>query len=536
MTLRPTLCALMILAVLVGTPALYGADAQTQKAFDALYGDALREVNGTISKTDDVALADRILEGAAAAQATPKLQELMCDEAYKLGIRSMDGYETAAKAMLMLAEVAPKRAAEANQNLILVRQRQYSRARGEERDRLGGELLDTMLSVARSHVEAGEFDEGISYYRRAIALASMVRPDDRTSIAIELDRAMQRQRLTKQIALLRNKLEANPKDTTTAKLLVKLHVVDMDDPSGARFYAALTGDEKTKKLTPLATTPVDQVPADTALELGDWYRAWAAQATSASRPAMLTRAQGYYQRFLDQHTTEDLSRTRATLTLREVETALSKLSGTAAVKTTAAPIRASRYAIFNGRDLRGWHVKGDNDAFKVEDGELVAQSGQRGQWLLTDKTYRDFQLKFEFKLSKGAAGAVAMRAHDDSQVISMPVADDSNPGGRGFFGNFAKTGAILGRIDKNASLKPIGEWNTAEVQMKDLNIVIKINGQLVNETDLSDARRFGRQLGRFRNGFGRDATDAVRKSAQGSIGIEAGTGEIRYRKIELKPM
>jgi type 1 glutamine amidotransferase len=48
-------------------------------------------------------------------------------------------------------------------------------------------------------------------------------------------------------------------------------------------------------------------------------------AVPASKGAMLRRAQGYYTRFLELHTTEDLARTTAALTLRKIEDALAKL-------------------------------------------------------------------------------------------------------------------------------------------------------------------------------------------------------------------
>ena len=166
----------------------------------------------------------------------------------------------------------------------------------------------------------------------------------------------------------------------------------MDDPGAATMFASLTGDAVTAKLVPLAAADPSTVAEADALELGDWYRDWSTQATLTAKPAMLARARTYYQRFIDQHKTDDLSRTRATLALREVESTLERLGGEPAAAKT--PARLSQYAIFNGRDLRGWKVQGNEDVFKVENGELVSTGDSRGTWLMTERgDYRDFVLK-----------------------------------------------------------------------------------------------------------------------------------------------
>lgn len=70
--------------------------------------------------------------------------------------------------------------------------------------------------------------------------------------------------------------------------------------------------------------------------------------------------------------------------------------------------------LFNGKDLTGWFVEGgDPGTWRVERGELLvdaARGGRRYNWLLTEKTYSQFLLRFEYQLSQKATSGVALWA------------------------------------------------------------------------------------------------------------------------------
>lgn len=55
--------------------------------------------------------------------------------------------------------------------------------------------------------------------------------------------------------------------------------------------------------------------------------------------------------------------------------------------------------LFNGTDLTGWRVVGGAADFTVENGEIVGKGHNLGQnsFLRSDKTYRDFDFRFDFK-------------------------------------------------------------------------------------------------------------------------------------------
>jgi len=529
--MRQSILTLLALVLCGVTAAPTWAD-EAQDAFESLYGMELRQAQATPNTMDDAALAAKLVESAQAAGQSPRLQRVMCQNAYALGHMNAEGMDAAAQAAQMLIQIDSARRAEHQESLISVRQRQYLRARGDERTARGEDLLQTMISMADERAKVRNYDGAIDMYRKAMSLAAMIKSDQRSVISEKLESAAAAQKLDRQVELLRGKLEASPQDPVTAKQLVKLYVVDMDMPGSAATFATLTGDPVLQKMVPLAAADVTTLSENDALELGDWYRTWATQSTLAGKPAMLARAQGYYQRFLEVHTTDDLARTRATLALREVESTLEKLGG--APVTAATPGRLSPYAVFNGRDLRGWKVQGDEGVFKVEDGELVATGDKPGTWLMTEREVRDFILKLEFKVAAGGGGVIGLRVDDDNKHIKVPIMDETAPGAA-FIPQGLRSGSVFAKRDQPAQLKPVGEWNTLEIQMKDVTINVKINGQQVTHNDLSQVRDFVRQLGRDRR-FSKFSRDAVKDSVQGRIGLESGRAEVRYRNIELKPM
>src|SRR5205807_1442774 len=92
--------------------------------------------------------------------------------------------------------------------------------------------------------------------------------------------------------------------------------------------------------------------------------------------------------------------------------------------------RSGWQPLFNGKDLTNWVVdSGEARAWGVEDGELVAGAAapaNRG-WLLTERSYGDFVLRLQFKLSPGANSGVAFRAVPGEKPPEIQLMDDSDP-------------------------------------------------------------------------------------------------------------
>src|SRR4051794_34828724 len=64
--------------------------------------------------------------------------------------------------------------------------------------------------------------------------------------------------------------------------------------------------------------------------------------------------------------------------------------------------------LFNGKDLAGWKATGKADVWGAEDGVLYVAGGGGG-WLLTEKEYKDFELRLEYKMPKMGNSGVGLR-------------------------------------------------------------------------------------------------------------------------------
>src|SRR5262249_36187801 len=86
----------------------------------------------------------------------------------------------------------------------------------------------------------------------------------------------------------------------------------------------------------------------------------------------------------------------------------------------STPAEGGFVSLFNGKDLSGWHVDGGRpDQWSVQGGTIVGSSKHFStrNYLLTDKDYADYVLRFEFQIGgAGNHGGVAVRAVDGERV------------------------------------------------------------------------------------------------------------------------
>jgi serine/threonine protein kinase/CubicO group peptidase (beta-lactamase class C family) len=179
--------------------------------------------------------------------------------------------------------------------------------------------------------------------------------------------------------------------------------------------------------------------------------------------------------------------------------------------------------LFNGRDLSGWKLDGGADAWRVEHGELVfAVSDEKKQgWLLTEVEFADFRLHFDFQLEEGANSGVALRtAPNASKRLIVNIEDNTSP-------KWAKappterTGALFElAIDRQAQMRPVGEWNRMDIELRGASLVAKVNGRETVRRHL-DTEPFTKYLG-------------APFPVKGRIGFNHCFGGVRFKDIELQ--
>jgi hypothetical protein len=111
---------------------------------------------------------------------------------------------------------------------------------------------------------------------------------------------------------LKVRLKDNPNDKAAAARLVRLLVVELDDPAGAASYAKLLDDETSKQCLAMVDMAVDKLPEAVCMALAQWYADLADTTSGDARLAMFKRSKGYATQFLKLHQATDADRTKAT--------------------------------------------------------------------------------------------------------------------------------------------------------------------------------------------------------------------------------
>jgi hypothetical protein len=184
-------------------------------------------------------------------------------------------------------------------------------------------------------------------------------------------------------------------------------------------------------------------------------------------------------------------------------------------------------ALFNGRDLDGWHTYLESgnadpkDVWKVQDGKIWC-TGKPTGFLRTKEQYSDYKLELEWRWpEKPGNSGVLLHMSGDEKIWPPCVeaqlmhkrAGDLIGMGYTFNENKAKKGSPISYTPhmSDPSEKELGEWNKYEITCKGGTIEATINGQLQNK-----------------------ATGV--NVSKGYIGLQSEGIPIMFRNIKLTPL
>ena len=145
--------------------------------------------------------------------------------------------------------------------------------------------------------------------------------------------------------------------------------------------------------------------------------------------------------------------------------------------------------IFDGQTFNGWTVKNPGLLGpQIRDGELIFPAAGGGD-VLTNKDYSDFVLKFEFKMKRNGNNGVGIRVPVDGHAsydgMELQILDNDGP----MYTQLKPWqyhGSIYGVVPAlKGALKPVGQWNTQEVEARGRHIKVKVNGKTIVDADLN---------------------------------------------------
>ena len=147
----------------------------------------------------------------------------------------------------------------------------------------------------------------------------------------------------------------------------------------------------------------------------------------------------------------------------------------------------------------------------MKDGALTADKldGKDLSYLVTKDSYKDFQIRAEFWVSDDANSGVFIRCEQPKSIGAKTCYEvniyDQRPDPS--YG----TGAIVDVAKVDPMPKAGGKWNTYEITAQGPHFVVVLNGQKTA-----------------------DAQDS--KHTSGPIALQYGSGVVKFRKVQIKPL
>lgn len=181
--------------------------------------------------------------------------------------------------------------------------------------------------------------------------------------------------------------------------------------------------------------------------------------------------------------------------------------------------------MFNGKDLTGWQTTGN---WLVKEDNIITLEPRKGEWgwqrygdyIATTRKYKDFVIDLEFKFEAKGNSGVFLRIGDlenhvesgfEIQILDTHGKPDDqlthHDGG----------GVIRTQAPTHNAMKPAGEWNHYNITMNGNHLVVVLNGEKINELDLSEGAMKDRP-------------------AEGHISFQDEGKKIWYRNVRIKEL
>ena len=205
-----------------------------------------------------------------------------------------------------------------------------------------------------------------------------------------------------------------------------------------------------------------------------------------------------------------------------------EIPGDEASRVLAAKGATGFASLFNGKDLTGWTGPAIEN-YEVVDGTIMCKPKQGGV-LHTEKMYRDFVARLEFKLPPGGNNGLAIRypGTGDTAYVGMTelqILDDTAA-------QYAKLdprqyhGSIYGMVAAQRGYqRPVGAWNFQEVTVQGSRITVELNGTVIVDADVSTVTQYAGN----RAHPGKDRTE-------GYFGFAGHSDPVQFRGIAIKEL
>ncbi len=180
------------------------------------------------------------------------------------------------------------------------------------------------------------------------------------------------------------------------------------------------------------------------------------------------------------------------------------VAGAIGTQTTAVSAQDGWTTLFDGSTLDGWNQIGDAN-WELADGAVQADSGSG--FLVTPRSYGDFQLTLEFWVDEPANSGIFIRCADPASV------NDRNSYEVNIYDTRAdqtyRTGGIVHIASPSSVINAGGKWNTYEITARGDRLLVTLNGTQV--VDVRDSQ-----------------------FSSGPIALQYGAGIVKFRNVRIR--
>ena len=183
--------------------------------------------------------------------------------------------------------------------------------------------------------------------------------------------------------------------------------------------------------------------------------------------------------------------------------------------------------LFNGSDLDGWTTSGNMDSWSARDGE-ISTGGKGGWWLRTERQYRDFDLRLEFKVPDGGNSGVGIRGSTggDPAFTGMEI---QIYGGYGKEPSLSACGAVYNAIAPTTMpINKASEWNSYRILLEGDTLNVWLNGVRIHRDQKLDDR------GMFRSPEQKLPLNA--RLTTGYIALQDHGNPVHFRTIRIRDL
>ena len=180
--------------------------------------------------------------------------------------------------------------------------------------------------------------------------------------------------------------------------------------------------------------------------------------------------------------------------------------GVVCAQPTGLSAQGEWTTLFDGSTLDGWNPLGDAN-WELADGAVQADTGSG--FLVTPRSYADFELTLEFWVDEPANSGIFIRCADATSVT------DRNSYEVNIYDTRAdqsyRTGGIVHIASPTSVINAGGQWNTYEITARGERLVVRLNGTLV--VDVEDSQ-----------------------FASGPIALQYGAGVVKFRNVRIRTL